>query len=149
MTFVGPALLPDDESPAVVAHSQVDPPIPTVVDEDELDGFRGAVPEGVVDRLLADEEEIASDKLGEVAKGSLDTDRDLHVPSGVYPHDEVPQRLAERLPAERQAAHRPHRPLHFAGGVTDHPSSDVDMPIRFVAGASPAGQAGIELIPDP
>ena len=149
MTFVGPALLPDDESPAVVAHPQVDPTVSPIVEEVEIDGARGAVPEGVVNPLLADEEEISGDKLGEVAEGSLDTDRDLHIPSSADPDDEVPQRLAERLPAERQAPHRPHRSLHLAGGITDHPPGNVDMPLCFVACASPAGQAGIELIPDP
>ena len=149
MPFVGPTLLPDDKSPAVVAHPQVDPPIPPVVDEVEIDGTRGAVTQRVVNRLLADEEEISGDKLGEVAEGSLDTDRDLHVPSSADPHDEVPQRLAERLPAERQAPHRPHRPLHLAGGITDHPPGNIDMPLRFVACHPPAGEAGIELIPDP
>jgi hypothetical protein len=55
VTFIGPTLLPDEEAAAVVGDAEVDPPIPTVVDEDELDLCRGAVTEGVVNRLLADE----------------------------------------------------------------------------------------------
>ena len=52
VTFIGPTLPPDDEAAAVVGDAEVDSPIPTVGDEDDLDLCRGAVTEGVVNRLL-------------------------------------------------------------------------------------------------
>ena len=106
------------------------------------------MPQGVVDRLLHDQEKVARHKVGHVVEltGGLHVD-----PGGMSladPAGERLDRLWKRLFADRQAPHRPDGVVQFASGVVHHAAGDVEVHLRLRLVLRAAALTGVELEAD-
>ena len=102
----------DDEAAAVVGHAQRD--VGAAELEDDLDVGGGAVRDRVVDRLLADPEQLQLDVGGTASRHALDRQRDVgrarrrRVVGDVAQCFDQPRRLRQLRPPQ---ARRPDRAL--------------------------------------